>query len=132
MLENTLATVRLLPPLVAVVDDDAGVRGSLDSLLRSEGMRTQPFASARELMQSPLLEEISCVVTDLNMPETDGLALQVWLSERKSISPPIILITAYPTCQARQRALEGGAAAFLTKPVDPDTLLEAIARTLQI
>ena len=112
-------------PLIAIVDDDPGVRGSLDSLLRSTGMASVGFASAEELLASDMRADLRCVVTDLHMPGMTGLELQAELA-RCGWSQPVIVMTAYPTAASRDQALRAGAAAFLTKPIDPDRFLDAI------
>lgn len=114
-----------LSPVIAIVDDDPGVRGSLDSLLRSVGLTSLPFTSAEELLGSGLEGRVACIVTDLHMPGMTGLELQAEIVRRGWIQP-LIMMTAYPTGAARDQALAAGAVAFLTKPIDPDCLLEAI------
>ena len=111
--------------LVAIVDDDPDVRGSLDSLLRSAGLVARGFASAEDLLDTRDEADFACIVTDLHMPGLTGLELQAELA-RRGWTVPLIVVTAYPTRAARLQALGRGAAAFLTKPVDPDQLLEAI------
>jgi FixJ family two-component response regulator len=111
--------------IIAIVDDDPGMRGSLDSLLRSAGLASLAFASAEELIGSDARARIRCVVTDLHMPGMTGLELQAELA-RRCWDQPVILMTAYPTESSRDQALGAGAVAFLTKPIDPDQLLEAI------
>lgn len=111
--------------LIAVVDDDPGVRGSLDSLLRSVGMTSLPFSSAEALLDSGAEARLACVVTDLHMPGMTGLELQAEIA-RRGWPLPLIMMTAYPTDTSRDQALTAGAVAFLTKPIDPDRLLEAI------
>ncbi|WP_293347357.1 response regulator [Phenylobacterium sp.] len=116
-------------PLIAIVDDDPGVRGSVDSLLRSAGMAGLAFASAEELLASGAQGRLACIVTDLHMPGMTGLELQAEMALR-GWRHPVIVMTAYPTDAARDQAMGRGAAAFLTKPIDPDGLLEAIERAV--
>jgi len=113
--------------IIAIVDDDPGVRGSLDSLMRSAGMTPRCFASAEELLEDSAPGKLCCIVADIHMPGMTGLGLQAE-TRRRGWRQPMILMTAHPTDAAREQAMAGGAAAFLTKPVDPDALLEAIAR----
>jgi FixJ family two-component response regulator len=113
-------------PRIAIVDDDPGVRGSLDSLMRSAGLAPCMFDSAEALLAWEG-GAVACVVTDLHMPGMTGLELQAELS-RRGWQGPVIVMTAFPTDAAREQALGAGAAAFLTKPIDPDALLEAVER----
>ncbi|HUD30695.1 MAG TPA: response regulator [Novosphingobium sp.] len=119
----------LVVPLVVIVDDDAGVRGSLDSLLRSAGMRGLGFARGEELLAAGVAPGADCIVTDLHMPGMTGLDLQSELA-RRGCRTPVIVMTAFPTDTARDQALSAGARAFLAKPLDPDALLEAIEAAL--
>lgn len=111
--------------LIAIVDDDPGVRGSIASLLRSAGMTGVQFADGGALLGAPQLEDFACIVTDLHMEGIDGRELQLELNRRGSVHP-LIVMTAFPTATAREQMLASGARAFLTKPVDPDALLEAV------
>ncbi|UZK66993.1 response regulator transcription factor [Sphingomonas sp. M1-B02] len=110
--------------VIGIVDDDPGVRGSIESLVRSAGMIPHCFSSAGELLTTDGAG-LACVVTDLHMPEMSGLALQAEML-RRGWTIPLILMTAFPTDAAREQAMRAGARAFLTKPVDPDALLDAI------
>lgn len=112
-------------PIIAIVDDDPGVRGSLDSLLRSVGMTSLGFASAEGLLESGAEGRLACIVTDVHMPGMTGLELQAEMA-RRGWALPVIVMTAYPTEAARDQALGAGAVAFLTKPIDADRFLEAI------
>lgn len=116
-----------MPPsqLVAIVDDDPGVRGSIASLLRSAGLTGVQFADGRCLLENPQLDAFSCIVTDVHMAGVDGRALQLELNRRGCVHP-LIVMTAFPTSLVREQMLSSGARAFLTKPIDPDMLLEAI------
>lgn len=116
-------------PIVAIVDDDPDVRGSLDSLLRSVGMAPRGFSGAEDLLAAGIERDLICVVTDVNMPGMTGLELQAEMT-RRGWGVPVIVVTAYPTDAAREQAVAGGAAAFLTKPVDPDGLLDAIEQAV--
>jgi FixJ family two-component response regulator len=116
-------------PIIAIVDDDADVRGSLDSLMRSAGFVARGFGSAEALLGCGTEGELACIVTDLHMPGLTGLDLQAEIG-RRGWPQPIILMTAYPTDAARDQALRAGAAAFLAKPIDPDALLDAIERAV--
>ncbi|WP_084579589.1 response regulator transcription factor [Sphingomonas azotifigens] len=113
------------PTVIGVVDDDPGVRGSIDSFIRSGGMRTIGFESVEALLASGAEAELTCIVTDLHMPGLSGLQLQQEIA-RRGWPHPLIVMTAFPTPEARAQALHWGAAAFLTKPIDPDCLLDAI------
>ena len=112
-------------PNISIVDDDDEVRSSLQNYLRSAGVRVRTFASAEGFLASPERQETDCLITDLHMPGMDGLGLQRELN-RIGRAFPVIVMTAFPTGAARSQAAGLGAAAFLSKPVDPDALLERV------
>ncbi|MBB4098751.1 response regulator [Sphingomonas kyeonggiensis] len=111
-------------PLVAVVDDDPGIRGSLNSLLRSAGLASVSFESAEALLADDPAR-FAWVITDLHMPGMTGLELQAEIG-RRGCDCEMIVMTAFPTRASQSQALGAGARAFLTKPIDADLLLEAI------
>jgi FixJ family two-component response regulator len=59
-------------PVVYIVDDDAGIREALDSLIRSVGFEVQAFASARDFLSSKLPNAIGCLVLDVRLPGLSG------------------------------------------------------------
>ena len=117
-------------PTICIVDDDEGVRASLENYLRSAGLKVRSFGSAESYLASPDRAETGCLITDLHMPGLDGLALQRELN-RAGRDFPVIVMTAYPTGHAREESARLGAAAFLVKPVDPDMLLDRVEEMLQ-
>ena len=114
-------------PLVAIVDDEAPVGKALTRLLRLAGLSVETFASGAAFLNSLQDRPADCVVLDLHMPQMDGFEVQACLAQQQGPRVPVIVITGRDSPQARQRALAGGAAAYLAKPLDHQTLLEAIA-----
>src|SRR5262244_919771 len=117
-------------PLIAVVDDDASMRGALRRLLRSVGYRAAAFASAEEFLQAAQLQDTACVIVDVRMPGMSGLELQQHLATIQC-PVPLIFITAHGDAEARARALRAGAVDFLYKPFRDEALLGAIRSALQ-
>jgi FixJ family two-component response regulator len=119
------------PPWISVIDDDASFRVATDSLLRARGYIVHAFASAADFLRSAQLDEMSCVITDVKMPDMGGLELQSLLrSQGRTV--PIIFITAFPEEPARARALREGAICFLSKASDASTLLKCVQKALAI
>lgn len=114
---------------ISIVDDDESVRSSLANYLRAAGMDVRAFDSAESFLASPDRAATDCLITDLNMPGMDGLALQQELN-RIGRDFPVIVMTGYPIPAARDRSIRLGASAFLAKPVDPDTLLDRVENIL--
>jgi FixJ family two-component response regulator len=112
-------------PIISIVDDDEGVRSSLESYLRAAGVEVRAFGSAEAFLAAPDRLETDCLITDLHMPGMDGLALQQELN-RIGRAFPVIVMTAFPTTAARDQSASLGCAAFLAKPIDPDLLLDRV------
>ena len=112
--------------LIAVVDDEEAVRTALRRLLRSASLDVETFSSGAEFLESVKEHQPDCVVLDLHMPQVSGFAVQARLAE-SGIRLPTVVITGYDAEATRERALAGGAAAYLRKPVDGKALLDAIA-----
>jgi FixJ family two-component response regulator len=110
--------------VIAIVDDDPDVRGSLNSLFRSAGLASVAFGSAEDLLADDPTR-FSWIITDLHMPGMTGLELQTEVC-RRGIHVAIILMTAFPTHASEEQAIAAGARAFMAKPIDPDILLETI------
>lgn len=116
-------------PIVYVVDDDASVRESLSSLMRSAGMAVEVFASPFDFLAKEKLGDLSCLVLDVRMPSLDGLALQQRMTTL-GVEIPIIFITGHGDVPVAVRAMKAGAIDFLNKPFDDTDLLDAIAVAL--
>ena len=112
--------------LIAVVDDEEPVRKALKRLMRSAGLSAETFGSGLEFLKSLATRLPDCVVLDLHMPRMDGFKVQAHLA-RKRAALPVIIITGHDLPQARERAMAGGASAFLRKPVLDRILLGAIS-----
>ncbi|MBV9998892.1 MAG: response regulator [Verrucomicrobia bacterium] len=112
--------------LIAVVDDEAPVGKALTRLLRVAGLDVETFASGAALLDSLQTHTPDCVILDLHMPQMDGFEVQGRLTQA-GVRVPVIAITGRDSPQARDRALAGGATAYLAKPVDRQALLDAIA-----
>ena len=122
--------VKQSPPVVYVVDDDAAVRESLDSLIRSVGLRVETFSSAREFSRHELPDVPACLVLDVRMPGQSGLDLQHELAaEGRNI--PIVFITGHGDISMSVRAMKAGAIEFLTKPFRDQDLVDAIRQAIE-
>jgi FixJ family two-component response regulator len=115
--------------LIAVVDDEESVCKALKRLLRSMGFAVETFPSGAAFLQSLQSHVPHCVVLDLHMPAVNGFDVQAELAA-SGVQVPVIVITGYDTDETRERVLRAGAAAYLRKPVDDRSLLDAIASAL--
>jgi FixJ family two-component response regulator len=112
---------------VFIVDDDDGVLRALSRLVLQAGFPTRAYSSAQAFLADldPVVR--GCAVLDVAMPGLDGFHLQRMLSAGR-ICRPIIFITGRGDIPMSVRAMKDGAIDFLTKPVDADDLLTALAR----
>jgi FixJ family two-component response regulator len=116
-------------PLIAIVDDDESFRRAVTSLIRSLGYGVKPFASAEAFLESDLIGETDCVITDVQMPGMTGIELQNKLIAQGS-RLPVIFVTAFPETEARGRALAAGAIGFLGKPFSDQNLIHCLSEAL--
>jgi two-component system response regulator FixJ len=111
---------------VHVVDDDSAVRDSLRVLLESAGYAVRTYDSAATfLAAAPTLS--GCVLTDVRMPEIDGLELQQRLGECGA-PLAIIVMTGQGDVPVAVHAMKAGAVDFLEKPFNETELLDAVRR----
>src|SRR5262245_22238700 len=112
---------------IYIVDDDAGVLKALSRLLRTVGYHVRTFTSPEVFVGQHDPTVPGCAIFDVAMPGLYGLQLQSALMAG-GIERPVIFITGKGDIPTSVRAMKAGAVDFLTKPVQEDELLSAIAR----
>lgn len=115
--------------LVCVVDDDDAARDSLAFLLQSARVQVQAYESAAAFLAALPALRPGCVITDIRMPEIDGLELLRRL-KGMNIPVPVIVITGHGDVPLAVEAMKMGAADFLEKPFDDEILLAAVRAAL--
>lgn len=115
---------------ILIVDDEEGMRRLLSRVLSREGYETSTVASGAEALRLVANERFDLVVTDIKMPEMDGLEL---LAELKQYEPslPIIVITAYGTIENAVQALRSGAYDYIAKPFENDEIKLTVAKAFE-
>ena len=116
--------------LVAIVDDDELFRRSIERLVRLAGFNVATFASAEDFLDSADLDRATCAILDMRLPGMNGLDLQQRLIARPT-PMPIVFVSAHEEAAMRAMALRAGAIAFLKKPFDNNTLLDALNRSIR-
>ena len=111
---------------VAVVDDDAGVRGALGRLLRVSGYRVQTFASAEEFLESGRPAELDCLIVDVYLGWMSGSDLHAELTSTVGQAPPTVLVTAHDDATITAMLRRAEDVICLRKPFDDSSLLFAI------
>lgn len=125
-----LASMIEREPLVAVVDDEDDVRQALRRLLRSAGFDVLAYGSGSEFLRHAAGSSPDCVVLDLRMPGSSGFDVQKQL-QAQNLHIPVVVVTGNESSESRQQALENGADAYLCKPVDGDTLINAVLSAIE-
>ncbi len=124
-LPNTLEhRARLL-----LVEDDVGVRRSLQLLLHGRGFEVRAYASGLALLADPTVLDAVCLVADYRMPEIDGLLILTRLREM-GWRGEALMITAFPTRQLIDQALTVGYSRVMEKPMAEAALVDAVERVM--
>ena len=115
--------------LISIVDDDPSVCRAVGALVRSLGYPVRVFGSAQAFLESGIVRESACLISDVRMPGMSGIDLQRHLIAA-GIALPLIFIGANPDPGVMHAALAAGAIAFHAKPFDHHKLAESIDRAV--
>jgi two-component system response regulator FixJ len=115
--------------VVHIVDDEESVRASLAFLLDTAGFAVRTHASALAFLEIAADIKNGCLVTDLRMPDIDGVELLRRLNEGGNMLPAIV-VTGHGDVQMAVEAMKNGALDFIEKPFSDDTILESIRRAV--
>lgn len=111
--------------VIHVVDDDASMRNSLAFLLEAAGHETRLYEAGTAFLEALPAVAAGCVVTDIRMPELDGIELlQAIRAGKRHL--PVIMMTGHGDVALAVRAMKLGASDFIEKPFADDVLLAAI------
>jgi two-component system response regulator AtoC len=115
---------------VLVIDDDASLRFALEAVLGDAGLTVMASASGSHGLQVFEASGVDAVLTDLAMPEMDGLEV---LTRLRALDPgvPVIMLTAHGSERVAVAAMKAGAYDYLPKPFDPDEIVLAVRRAIE-
>ena len=113
------------PTRIVVVDDDQGVRGALDRLLRATGFEVRTYPSAEEFLSTNPPDEMDCLVLDVYLGGMNGIDLYAKLCSRGH-APPTVFMTAHDDAKVTAVRLRSEAVICLRKPFEDRSLLAAI------
>ena len=116
-------------PIIHVVDDDAAVRDSLAFLLDTAGLVSRTYESAAALLAHADTLARGCIVTDVRMPDMNGLEMVRRLSEM-GVRHPVIVMTGHADVPLAIEAVRAGVKDFIEKPFDDEALLASIRSAL--
>ena len=114
---------------ILIVEDDITFSLMLTTWLGKKGFRAQSVSSVREAKQRMEGAFYDLVLSDLRLPDSDGIALLHWM-KKQSITVPVILMTGYAEIQSAVLAMKSGAADYIAKPLNPEELLNKINESL--
>jgi FixJ family two-component response regulator len=115
--------------VVHVIDDDASWRASMQRLMSAAGYEVALYESAELFLETANHEIPGCILLDLRMPGLTGMQLQQRLGEMRH-TLPIVFLSGHGDVVTSVQAMKSGAEDFLTKPVETDLLLAAVARAI--
>jgi FixJ family two-component response regulator len=116
--------------VVHVIDDDASLRASLDSLFRSVGLTCRTYESAQAFLDAKLPDAPGCIVVDVRLPGMSGLDFQDHLAQL-GIHLPVVLMTGHGDIPMSVRAMKAGAVDFLSKPFRDQDMLDAVGAAIE-
>jgi DNA-binding NtrC family response regulator len=114
---------------VLLVEDDASVRDAVGASLRDEGYEVTTASDGQEAIDA-FTPGTDLVIADLMMPKVDGRSLLRWVTQNHP-ETAVILMTGFGTIPQAVEAIKAGAAAYLTKPLDPEELLLQVKKSLE-
>ena len=114
---------------VLVVDDEAAMRRVLEIMLQKMGHETRVASNGREALELVQRQSFDLVLTDLRMPEMDGVALLDAL-RAQDVGVPVIILTAYGTVESAVEAMKKGAYDYILRPFDVEAVERIITRVL--
>ena len=116
-------------PVVHVVDDDAAIRDSLAFLLDTANLVSRTYDSAAALLVHADSLEPGCIITDVRMPDMNGLEMVRRLAAM-GVRHPVIVMTGHADVPLAIEAVRAGVKDFLEKPFDDEALLSSIQTAL--
>lgn len=116
---------------IYILDDDSAVRDALSVLVRSVGLNAQEFSSAGQFLCEFDPEIPGCLITDVYMPEMDGVALQEHLIQL-GCQTPIIVMSGHGDIPLAVKMVRKGALDFIEKPFSNHLMLERIQQALAL
>ncbi|MGH8219650.1 MAG: response regulator, partial [Steroidobacteraceae bacterium] len=120
---------------VLLVEDESGARGAAQLLLEQHGARVRSVGSARQAREVMTTQRPDVLIADIGMPDEDGYvfisSIRRAEQEQRVRRVPAVALTAFARAEDRERALAAGFDEHLSKPVDPDGLIDTLSRLIR-
>ena len=114
---------------ILIVDDEKNMRRVLGALVRRDGFETLEASNGIAALEVLAEADVDAILTDLKMPQMNGLELLAEVRRRQPATP-VIMLTAHGTIGSAVEALKRGAFDFLTKPFEPDEIRQVVAKAI--
>jgi CheY-like chemotaxis protein len=116
-------------PKILIVDDVQELLDVICEYMEIHGYTVHTTTESQEALRLIEATKYDIIISDIHMPEMDGLELMAWI-KNKHPGVPVILITGYSVSEARKIAMEKGADAFFAKPVHMKEIIGVVANLL--
>lgn len=114
-------------PSILIVEDDLTFSTMLKTWLGKKGFEVETASTQAKARKQIGTRDFDLILSDLRLPDQDGLSLLSWLREQGN-QVPFIIMTSYAEIQSAVRAMKEGATDYISKPVQPDELLKKSKR----
>ncbi|HAS17334.1 MAG TPA: hypothetical protein DDX84_07385 [Nitrospiraceae bacterium] len=112
---------------ILIVDDCKTTRKIIALYIKEAGYKTVLAANGVEAIEKLMNAAVDVIITDLNMPQMDGIELTRWVRENNMFKDiPLIILTTEQNDVSRVKGINTGASTFLTKPITKERLIEEI------
>ena len=113
--------------MIAVVDDEICVCRAMERLFKSAGFDVVTFTGGAAFLQFVETKKVDCAIVDLHMPQLSGIDVQLKLAQSGK-RVPVVIVTGQDTTESQRRVMDAGAVAYLRKPADDRSLVEAVEK----
>lgn len=116
---------------ILIVDDSVSMRKMIRSALRSGSFEVVEAANGPDALSTLDRQQVDLIITDVNMPEMDGISLVRELRQRpRTKSTPVLILTTESTVEMKQAGRAAGATGWIVKPFNPQQLVQVVAKVL--
>ena len=117
---------------ILIVDDCKTTRSIIGLYLKSAGFKTVMAENGFDAVEKLMNNHVDFIITDLNMPQMDGIELTKWVRNNSGFQDiPLIILTTEDDKISKTKGMDNGASAFLTKPISKDKLINEIKNLVE-
>ncbi|WP_442846877.1 sigma-54-dependent transcriptional regulator [Leeuwenhoekiella sp. H156] len=116
---------------ILLIEDDVAFCKMLETFLEKNGFQVTAAFTASQARNKLKEEQFDLIITDVRLPDDDGLSILKWVNDSSKVCP-VILMTGYAEVNKAVEAMKRGAVDYISKPVRPDELLSIIKKNLEV